>query len=111
MSLPLVLDVPKAEMDRLLESELPIALKCSAYSEQILAVIPKPVFFKNRKNATCSHLFGTSTYRHPSILEMEKYGDWLLTCDGPMRFIKRLERGDGMDQFRLTAQDIKNIFL
>ena len=33
MSLPLFLDVTKDQMDKILESKLPIALKCSAYSE------------------------------------------------------------------------------
>ena len=52
-------------------------------------------------------LFGSNSLRHPSIMAYLRRGDYCLTSKGPMRFIRRLERCDGMDHYRLPPLEIK----
>ena len=85
-----------------------IAIKCSKLSgseDDVLAIIEKPEFFDNRKEEICTKTFGTSSLRHQKIERIYKQGDYLVSGES-MQFTKRITFNDGLDQYRLTPQEI-----
>lgn len=62
-----------------------IALKCSAISPDVLAVIEEPEFYDNRKEEICTKTFGTRSKLHPKIERIEQQGDVLISGKS-MRF-------------------------
>ena len=105
LSVPITQDV-SAEQKAALEGESKIAIKCSALGDDILAVIEKPVFFDNRKEEICTRTFGTFSEEHPKAKTIMEQGDFLVSGES-MRFTKRVTFNDGMDQWRLTPQQIQ----
>lgn len=99
-SVPITQHVTKEQMEEL-KGEKKIALKCSALSEDVYAVIENPVFFENRKEEICARTFGTFSLKHPKIERIMAQGDFLVSGSS-MRFIKNVEFKDGMDQYRQT---------
>ena len=96
-----------AEQKTALEGESRIALRCTALgSDDVLAVIEKPVFFENRKEEICTRTFGTFSPEHPKAQVLMAQGDWLVSGES-MRFTKRVVFNDGNDQWRLTPQQIQ----
>lgn len=73
-----------------------IALKCSAISNDVLAVIEEPEFYDNRKEEICTKTFGTRSVLHPKIENIEKQGDFLISGK-KMRFTQHIKFNDGMD--------------
>ena len=94
-----------SEQKAALEGEQAIAIKCSAISDDILAVISKPVFFANRKEEICSRTFGTWSQNHPKAQTIIAQGDWLVS--GVTRFTKRIMFNDGIDKYRMTPSEIQ----
>jgi 3'-phosphoadenosine 5'-phosphosulfate synthase len=70
-----------------------------------LAVIEGPEFYENRKEEIATRVFGTSSHKHPKIDRIWKQGDYLLS-GANMRFLKKIEFNDGMDQYRKTPEEI-----
>ena len=58
LSVPLTQAVTAEDKERFAGKEK-IALKCSAISEEILAVVEGPCFFDNRKEEISARVFGT----------------------------------------------------
>jgi 3'-phosphoadenosine 5'-phosphosulfate synthase len=65
------------------------------------------VFFDNRKEEICSRTFGTFSTKHPAAAVIMAQGDFLVSGSG-MRFFKRVQFHDGIDQFRLTPSEISH---
>lgn len=96
------------EQKEALEKEASIALKCKDAGSDVLAVINKPVFFANRKEEICARTLGTWSQKHPKAENYIAQGDWCVTGES-MRFVKRITYNDGMDQWRLTPEEINKI--
>ena len=105
LSVPITQPVT-AEQKAELEGADRIALKCTALGDDVLAVIEKPVFFDNRKEEICTRTFGTFSEEHPKAKTIMEQGDFLVSGES-MRFTKRVTFNDGMDQWRLTPQQIQ----
>ena len=105
MSCPITQPVT-AEQKAELEGQDAIAIKCTAISNDVLAVISKPVFFENRKEEICSRTFGTWSQNHPKAQTIIAQGDFLVS--GATRFTKRVTFNDGLDKYRQTPEEIQN---
>lgn len=66
MSVPITQHATGADRERL-EGKSKIAVKCSAVSDDVLAVIEEPTFFDNRKEEISARVFGTTSTNHPFI--------------------------------------------
>lgn len=108
-SVPITQPVTKEQYEAL-KGQTKIALKCSALSEDVLAVIENPVFFENRKEEICARTFGTFSLKHPKIERIMQQGDYLVS-GSKMRFVKNVEFKDDMDQYRQTPQQIHDQIL
>jgi ATP sulfurylase len=83
-----------------LKMEKKIALTCSAISgSDIYAIIENPVFFENRKEEISARVFGTLSAKHPKVERILGQGDFLVSGSS-MRYVRKVEFKDGMDQYR-----------
>lgn len=101
-SVPITQSVTKEEREAL-KDEKKIALKCSALSPDVIAVIDNPVFFENRKEEISTRVFGTNSLKHPKVERIYEQGDYLLS-GSDMHFVKKVEFNDGLDHYRLTPE-------
>ena len=106
LSVPITQSVTTLQKQEL-EGEEKIALRCSAISDDILAVIEKPKFFDNRKEEICTRTFGTFSTEHPKAKLIMEQGSFLISGE-KMRFVKKVAFNDGMDQWRLTPKQIQD---
>lgn len=104
MSVPITQDV-SADQKAELENEQRVAIKCSELSNDVLAVINKPVFFTNRKEEISTRTFGTSSVKHPKVDRIMKQGEWLISGES-MDFVKNVEFNDGIDSYRMTPAQV-----
>ena len=82
-----------------------VALKCSAISNDVLAVINDPVFFENRKEEISARQFGCFGFNHPKAEVIKAQGNWNISGSS-MHFTKRVIFNDGMDKYRYTPKEI-----
>lgn len=94
-----------AEQKEQLSGEKKVAIKCSKISDDVLAVIEEPVFFDNRKEEISARVFGTQSDQHPKTERIMAQPDHLIS-GASMRFVKRVQFNDGIDQYRLTPAEI-----
>lgn len=85
-----------------------IAIKCTKMSDEVLAVLENPTFFDNRKEEICAKTFGTKSITHPKIERIYSQPDTLISGES-MKFYKRIQYNDGLDQYRLTPEEIYKI--
>ena len=97
-SVPITQYVSKEQADSL-KGEKRIALKCSALSEDVYAVIENPVFYENRKEEISARVFGTLSTKHPKVERILEQGDFLVS-GSHMRYVKNVEFKDGLDIYR-----------
>lgn len=102
LSVPITQHVTAAQKAELAGAKK-VALK---YKGEIYAVINEPVFFDNRKEEISARQFGTFSTKHPKAEVIFAQGEFLIS-GASMRFFKRLTFNDGIDQFRLTPQEIQ----
>jgi len=107
LSVPITHHITAAQKEAMKDHKR-IALKCSKISDDVLAVIEEPEFFDNRKEEICTKTFGTRSVLHPKIERIEEQGEFLISGKS-MRFTQHIQFGDGMDQYRLTPQQIYDI--
>lgn len=103
-SVPITQSVTKEQRDAL-KDEKKIALRCSAISPDVIAIIENPVFFDNRKEEICARVFGVQSLKHPKVERIFEQGDFLVSGSS-MRFVKEVKFNDGLDQYRQTPQQI-----
>lgn len=103
-SVPVVLAVTTEDKERL-ESSSAISL----YHNGICyAILRKPEFYHHRKEERCSRQFGTCNTGHPYVKMIYESGDWLV--GGELEVLQRVKWNDGLDQYRLTPNELRSRF-
>ncbi|KAK7603187.1 hypothetical protein V9T40_003186 [Parthenolecanium corni] len=72
------------------------------------AVMRKPQFYPHRKEERVARQFGTTHANHPHIKLIYESGDWLV--GGELEVLDRIRWNDGLDEFRLTPNELKAKF-
>ncbi len=103
-SIPIVLPVSTEDKVKLAESSA-IAL---CYEGKKVAIIRSPEFYEHRKEERCSRMFGMANQDHPYIKMIYESGDWL--CGGDLEVLERIKWDDGLDEYRLTPNELKAKF-
>lgn len=103
-SIPIVLPVNDSDKDRL-EGVEAIAL---IYNGERYAILRKPTFYPHRKEERISRQFGTSHSDHPTIRLILESGDWLV--GGEIEVLQRIQWRDGLDEYRLTPNELRSKF-
>ena len=103
-SIPIVLAVTTANKERL-EGSSAIALTRDGYC---VAIMRKPEFYYHRKEERVARQFGTTNRNHPYIKMINESGDWLV--GGELEVLHRIKWGDGLDDYRLTPNELRMKF-
>ena len=107
MSVPITQHCTKEQVQAL-KMEKKIALTCSALSgSDVYAIIENPIFFENRKEEISARVFGTLSTKHPKVERILAQGDYLVSGQS-MRYVRKVEFKDGMDQYRQTPREIND---
>ncbi|XP_066148439.1 bifunctional 3'-phosphoadenosine 5'-phosphosulfate synthase [Euwallacea fornicatus] len=82
---------------------------CSAislcYKQICYAILRRPEFYYHRKEERIARQFGTTHKDHPHVRLIIESGDWLV--GGDLEVLKRVQWGDGLDEFRLTPNELR----
>ncbi|XP_003693344.1 bifunctional 3'-phosphoadenosine 5'-phosphosulfate synthase-like isoform X1 [Apis florea] len=100
-SVPIVLPVNTSEKERYINAPA-LALK---YQGRAVAILRRPEFFAHRKEERCCREFGTNDPGHPYVKMIHESGDWLV--GGELEVLERIRWNDGLDEFRLTPNEIR----
>jgi len=103
-SIPIVLPVQTADKERL-DGHSAFSLR---YEGRLIAILRTPEFYEHRKEERCSRQFGTSNQGHPYVKMIYESGDWL--CGGDLEVLERIRWDDGLDQYRLTPNELRRKF-
>lgn len=103
-SIPIVLPVNDADKERL-EGVEAIAL---IHNGERYAILRKPTFYPHRKEERICRQFGTSHPDHPTIRLILDSGDWLV--GGEIEVLQRIMWRDGLDEYRLTPNELRSKF-
>ena len=103
-SVPITQSVTKEERESL-KDEKRIAIKCTAISPDVLAIIENPVFFDNRKEEIATRVYGTRSLKHPKVERLEEQGEFLVSGSN-MRYVANIKFNDDLDQYRLTPKEV-----
>uniref|UniRef100_T1PL68 Adenylylsulfate kinase n=1 Tax=Musca domestica TaxID=7370 RepID=T1PL68_MUSDO len=103
-SVPIVLSVSTENKEKL-DGVSAITLN---YEGKPVAILRKPEFFYHRKEERLSRQFGTSHPNQPYIKMVMESGDWLV--GGDLDVIERIRWNDGLDQYRLTPNELREKF-
>ena len=106
LSVPITQDISEEQKGEL-EGEQAVAITCTALgTDEVLAVINKPVVYDNRKEEICARTFGCMSANHPKAQTIFAQGDFLISGES-MEFVKRPVFNDGNDVYRLTPSEIQ----
>ena len=105
-AVPITLPVTQEEHDACKDAAA-VALRNGA-NGKLMAVIKKPEFFTNRKEEVSTRLFGTFSAKHPKIERIMEQGPFCVSGERLVVLEKRIVFNDGLDQFRLTPQEIRD---
>ncbi|XP_061391691.1 bifunctional 3'-phosphoadenosine 5'-phosphosulfate synthase [Musca vetustissima] len=103
-SVPIVLSVTTENKEKL-DGVSAITL---TYEGKAVAILRKPEFFFHRKEERLSRQFGTSNPNHPYSKMVMESGDYLV--GGELDVIERIKWNDGLDQYRLTPNELREKF-
>lgn len=103
-SIPIVLAVTDGEREKLLDAKA-VTLR---YNDKPVAVLRDPEFFAHRKEERCARQFGTNHPDHPYVKLIMESGDWLV--GGDLEVFGRIKWHDGLDQYRMTPNELKKKF-
>ncbi|KAK2086009.1 hypothetical protein P7K49_035434 [Saguinus oedipus] len=78
------------------------------YEDHHVAILHNLEFYEHRKEEHCARRWGTTCTNHPHIRMVMGQGDWLI--GGDLQFLDRVYCNDGLDQYRLTPTELKQIF-
>uniref|UniRef100_A0AAV2LLA0 Sulfate adenylyltransferase n=1 Tax=Knipowitschia caucasica TaxID=637954 RepID=A0AAV2LLA0_KNICA len=104
LSVPVVLPVSSADKERL-DGVTAMAL---VYEGRRVAILRNPEFYEHRKEERCARQWGTSCKDHPYIKMVLESGEWLV--GGDLQVLDRILWQDGLDQYRLTPNELKHKF-
>ncbi|KAK4872375.1 hypothetical protein RN001_014404 [Aquatica leii] len=106
-----------------INQSIPVVLAVSTYDKQRLdgssavslyhngtcyAILRKPEFYYHRKEERVARQFGTTNKDHPYIKMVYEAGDWLV--GGDLEVLRRVYWDDGLDEYRLTPNELRNKF-
>ncbi|EDW49837.1 GM19669 [Drosophila sechellia] len=103
-SVPIVLSATQADKDRL-DGCSSLTLK---YQGKAVAILRRPEFYFQRKEERLARQFGTSNPNHPYSKQVYESGDYLV--GGDLAVIERIRWEDGLDQYRLTPNELRRRF-
>jgi len=104
-SLPIVLAITNEDKVRL---ETASAVTLTRGGGLPVAILRRPEFFPHRKEERVAHTFGTTHPDHPAIRLIQASGDWLV--GGDLEVLQRVCWNDGLDQYRLTPNELCDRF-
>lgn len=107
MSVPIVLPITaytKAAIDHSGKKAVALVNKHGL----TMAILRNPEIYVNRKEEIVSRIFGVVDNGHPYIKHIYSGGDWLL--GGELEVLERIKYNDGLDRFRLTAEEMMKEF-
>lgn len=104
-SIPIVLSATEEDKSRL-DGASAIALH---YNQVPVAILRKPEFYYHRKEERCSRQFGTNNIDHPYIKLIYESGSYIV--GGDLEVLDRILWNDGLDQYRLTPNELRAKFL
>lgn len=104
-SVPIVLSASDADKERL-EGSSAITLM---YEEKPVAILRKPEFYFQRKEERCARQFGTTNDKQPYVRMIMEAGDYLV--GGEVELLRRIRWNDGLDQYRLTPNELRRKFV
>eukprot|EP00611_Tribonema_gayanum_P024099 TRINITY_DN5228_c0_g2_i1.p1 TRINITY_DN5228_c0_g2~~TRINITY_DN5228_c0_g2_i1.p1 ORF type:complete len:669 (-),score=271.97 TRINITY_DN5228_c0_g2_i1:664-2670(-) len=118
--------LPPTRPPKRISSSVPIVLPCTAYTKAMieasgrraialvgkdgaaLAILRDPEIYANRKEEIVARVFGVIDPGHPYIQHIYTGGDWLI--GGEVELLDRIRYNDGLDQWRLTAREVRDEF-
>lgn len=100
-SVPIVLAIHTKDKERLSG----LSSFTLRYKNKALAILRRPEFYYHRKEERCGWQFGTNNLGHPYVKMIHESGDWLV--GGDIEVIERIKWHDGLDQYRLTPNEIR----
>ncbi|XP_006610371.1 bifunctional 3'-phosphoadenosine 5'-phosphosulfate synthase-like isoform X1 [Apis dorsata] len=100
-SIPIVLPINTNQKERYVNTSA-LALR---YQDRAVAILRRPEFFAHRKEERCCREFGTNDPGHPYVKMIHESGDWLV--GGELEVLERIRWNDGLDEFRLTPNEIR----
>ncbi|KAI4875279.1 hypothetical protein NFI96_018146 [Prochilodus magdalenae] len=103
-SIPIILPIT-TEVKESLTGSAAVALE---FQGRRVAVLRNPEFFQHRKEERCARQWGSTCVKHPYIKMVMESGDWLV--GGDLEVLERIKWNDGLDQYRLTPQELKQKF-
>ncbi|XP_035226882.1 bifunctional 3'-phosphoadenosine 5'-phosphosulfate synthase-like isoform X2 [Stegodyphus dumicola] len=103
-SIPIVLPVSTEDKDRLYD----VSAFALRHNGNCVAILRNPEFFEHRKEERCCRQFGTSNTGHPYVKMIFESGDWL--AGGNLEVLERIKQNDGLDEYRLTPNELRAKF-
>jgi len=103
-SIPIVLPLTKANKERLDG----VSAFTLVYNGHPVAIMRNPEFFNHRKEERVCRQFGTCNPNHPYIQLINASGDFL--AGGELEVLNRIKWNDGLDEYRLTPNELKSKF-
>ncbi|KAF4522956.1 hypothetical protein B566_EDAN009546 [Ephemera danica] len=100
-SIPIVLPVSTADKEKLDG----VSAMTLSYNGTPVAILRRPQFYGHRKEERVSRQFGMSNPGHPYIKMILESGDWLV--GGDIEVLERIKWRDGLDEYRLTPNEIR----
>lgn len=118
---------PKHPPPNRVSMSVPITLACTSYTKQAIessgknavalvtqmgqtvAILRDPEIYNNRKEEIVTRMFGVIDMGHPYIQNIYKGGDYLI--GGEIELLDRITYNDGLDKWRLTAQELTQKFV
>lgn len=103
-SVPIVLSASVADKERL-DGCSGLTLQ---YEGKPVAILRRPEFYYQRKEERLARQFGTSNPNHPYAKQVYESGEYLV--GGELSVIERIRWRDGLDQYRLTPNELRSKF-
>ncbi|XP_056675063.1 bifunctional 3'-phosphoadenosine 5'-phosphosulfate synthase 2 isoform X2 [Monodelphis domestica] len=104
LSIPIALPLSEEDKQRL-QGSSEFALE---YEGRKVAILRDPEFYEHRKEERCARVWGATCAQHPHIKMVMESGSWLV--GGDLQVLERIRWNDGLDQYRLTPQELKQRF-
>lgn len=100
-SVPIVLSLSETDKNRLID----VSAFTLTYQRKPVAILRNPEYYYQRKEERCSRQFGTCNPDHPYIKMVLESGEYLV--GGDIEAIERIKWNDGLDDYRLTPNEIR----
>uniref|UniRef100_A0A1A9X117 adenylyl-sulfate kinase n=1 Tax=Glossina brevipalpis TaxID=37001 RepID=A0A1A9X117_9MUSC len=103
-SIPIVLPITNEIKEKLIN----VSSLALTYNNKPVAILRKPEIYYHRKEERICRQFGTNHPDHPYINMILESGDYLL--GGNLEVFERIKWNDGLDEYRLTPNELRKKF-